>query len=132
MAEMRTDEGQTEHMRGGKGRMDEIGRSGIYPASDPNAPGNAEFRTEGELVRHSIGSSTSRKNRRARNLVLSPKVFAFGLGLLVSDRIPPSRRKALGLTLVAIGAATTIPAAVAVFGRRTPELSLSRNARMGR
>jgi hypothetical protein len=68
------------------------------------------------------------------NLVLTPQVFgfvvgtraalAFGLGLLLADRIPASRRRALGLTLVAIGAATTIPAAISVFGRRVPERSL--------
>ena len=62
------------------------------------------------------------------NLVLSPPLLgfvigtraalAFGLGLLLADRIPRSRRQALGLTLVVIGAATTIPAAMSVFGRR--------------
>jgi multisubunit Na+/H+ antiporter MnhB subunit len=64
------------------------------------------------------------------NLVLSPPLLgfvvgtrvalAFGLGLLVSDRIPAARRRTVGLTLVAIGAVTTIPAAMSVFGRRTP------------
>jgi hypothetical protein len=139
MAEIRTDDAQTEYLRGGKGRIDEIGKSGIYPSSYPDAPGDSEIRTEGELVRHSIGSSTSRKTRRARSLVLSPRLFGFvvgtravlgfGLGLLLGDRIPRSRRKALGLTLVAIGAVTTIPAAVAVFGRRTPRWSLNTNTR---
>jgi len=62
------------------------------------------------------------------NLILTPPLLgfvvgtraalAFGLGLLLADRIPESRRRAVGLTLVAIGAATTIPAAMAVFGRR--------------
>jgi hypothetical protein len=46
--------------------------------------------------------------------------LAFGLGLLLSERIPESRRRAVGLTLVAIGAATTIPAAMTVLGRRIP------------
>jgi hypothetical protein len=64
------------------------------------------------------------------NLVLSPPILgfvigtraalAFGLGLLLADRIPESRRRAVGLTLVAIGAATTIPAAMSVFGHRVP------------
>ena len=63
------------------------------------------------------------------NLVLNPRLLgfivgtraalAFGLGLLLADRIPESRRRTLGLTLVGIGAATTIPAAIAVFGRRS-------------
>lgn len=43
---------QDEYMRGGKGRKDEVGGSGIYPASSPNAPGDAEVRSERDLVRH--------------------------------------------------------------------------------
>jgi hypothetical protein len=44
--------------------------------------------------------------------------LAFGAGLLLADRIPASRRRKIGLTLVAIGAGTTIPAAIGVFGSR--------------
>ena len=64
------------------------------------------------------------------NLVLSPPLLgfvvgtraalAFGLGLLLADRIPAARRRAVGLTLVVIGAATTIPAAMSVLGSRVP------------
>jgi hypothetical protein len=42
----------SEYVKGGKGRKDEVGRSGIYPASAPDAPVDAEIRTEGELVAH--------------------------------------------------------------------------------
>jgi len=62
------------------------------------------------------------------NLVLNPPLLgfivgtraalAFGLGLLLADRMPESRRRTIGLTLLGIGAATTIAAAIAVFGRR--------------
>jgi hypothetical protein len=62
-------------------------------------------------------------------LVLSPPTFgfvvgtraalAFGVGLLIADRIPKSRRRTLGLSLLALGAATTIPAAISVFSSRT-------------
>ena len=55
-----------------------------------------------------------------KQLVLGMPTFAFivatraalgvGLGLLASRRMPESRRRAVGATLVAIGAATTIPA----------------------
>ena len=38
-----------------------------------------------------------------------------GIGLLLSGGLAESRRRAIGLTLVAIGVATTIPAAMAVF-----------------
>ena len=44
--------------------------------------------------------------------------LGFGAGLLLADRIPQPRRRAMGLALVAIGAATTIPAAMGVFGSR--------------
>jgi hypothetical protein len=64
------------------------------------------------------------------NLVLSPPLFgfaigtraalAFGLGLLVADRIPAERRRTLGMTLVALGAATTIPIAMSIVGQRRP------------
>jgi hypothetical protein len=61
--------------------------------------------------------------------VLSPPTFgfvvgtraalAFGIGLLLADRIPKPRRRTLGLSLLALGAATTIPAAISVFSSRT-------------
>lgn len=35
---------------GGKGRKDEVGRTGIYPASGPYPPGDAEVRGQGELA----------------------------------------------------------------------------------
>jgi hypothetical protein len=40
--------------------------------------------------------------------------LAAGVALLVADRLPASRRRAIGSALVAIGAATTIPALIAV------------------
>lgn len=43
---------QSEYVKGGKGRKDEVGRSGIYPASSPDAPADAQVRSEGELVGH--------------------------------------------------------------------------------
>jgi hypothetical protein len=43
--------------------------------------------------------------------------LAFGAGLLLAGRIPEARRRRIGLTLVALGAATTIPAARAVLGQ---------------
>jgi hypothetical protein len=45
--------------------------------------------------------------------------LAFGVALLVSERIPASRRRALGYALVAIGAATTVPAVRSVIGGLT-------------
>jgi hypothetical protein len=45
--------------------------------------------------------------------------LGFGAGLLLADKLSESRRRALGLSLVAIGVATTIPAARKVFGGRT-------------
>ena len=64
-----------------------------------------------------------------KNLALSLPTFgfivgtraalAFGVALLVSDRIPASRWRALGYALLAIGAATTVPAARSVIGSLT-------------
>jgi len=60
-----------------------------------------------------------------KELVLDLPTFAFvvstraalglGIGLLIAERIPADRRRAVGSALVAMGAATTIPAAMAVF-----------------
>jgi hypothetical protein len=63
-----------------------------------------------------------------KELVLNPPLLmfvvgtraalAFGAGLLASERIPDDVRRPLGLALVAFGVATTIPAAMKVFGSR--------------
>lgn len=42
-----------------------------------------------------------------------------GLGLLASGRLKQSRRRAIGWTLLAVGALTTIPAARRVLGGRS-------------
>jgi hypothetical protein len=52
-------------------------------------------------------------------MVATRAALAFGVGLLVSGRIPPARRRAVGTALVAFGAATTLPAVLALReGRR--------------
>jgi hypothetical protein len=43
-----------------------------------------------------------------------------GLGLLLADRLPDDRRKAVGWTLLLVGAATTIPLAFDVLGGLCP------------
>ena len=40
-----------------------------------------------------------------------------GLGLLLADRLPDDRRKAIGWTLVLVGAVSTIPLAIEVLGK---------------
>ena len=56
MEEQKRDNGQSErdqeYVKGGKGRRDEVGGSGIYPASSANVPADAEIRSESELVSH--------------------------------------------------------------------------------
>jgi hypothetical protein len=44
-----------------------------------------------------------------------------GLGLLFADKLNEEQRKAVGWTLFLVGAATTIPLALNVFGKRQPE-----------
>jgi hypothetical protein len=52
-------------------------------------------------------------------IVATRAALGVGLGLLASRRIPENRRRAVGATLVALGAATTIPAIYQVVrGRR--------------
>jgi hypothetical protein len=67
------------------------------------------------------------------SLVLRPSLFgfivgtraalAFGVALLMADRIPQSRRRPIALTLIGLGVATTIPAVSAVIGSRSPDAS---------
>jgi EamA domain-containing membrane protein RarD len=41
-----------------------------------------------------------------------------GLGLLLADRLNPEQRRSIAWTLIAVGALTTIPLAMIVFGSR--------------
>ena len=43
-----------------------------------------------------------------------------GIGLLVAGRLSDEARRAVGRTLLAIGAATTVPLALRIFGSRRP------------
>jgi hypothetical protein len=43
------DSPEQQYVRGGKGRRDEVGHTGIYPASSPDAPGDAQVRGQEEL-----------------------------------------------------------------------------------
>jgi hypothetical protein len=43
-----------------------------------------------------------------------------GLGLLLSNRLSESQRRAAGWALLLVGALSTIPLALEVFGRRYP------------
>jgi hypothetical protein len=47
-------------------------------------------------------------------IVATRAALGVGVGLLMSERVPPQRRRAIGAALVAIGAATTVPAAMSV------------------
>ena len=44
--------------------------------------------------------------------------LAFGVGLLVANRIPEHLRRRIALSLIGVGAATTIPAARALLSNR--------------
>jgi hypothetical protein len=52
-------------------------------------------------------------------VVATRAALAFGVGLLVSGRIPAARRRTVGRALVVLGAAATVPAVLALReGRR--------------
>jgi hypothetical protein len=48
-------------------------------------------------------------------IVSTRAALGVGIGLLVSARLPAERRRAIGAALVAIGAATTVPALMSVI-----------------
>jgi hypothetical protein len=48
-------------------------------------------------------------------IVSTRTALGVGIGLLVSEKLPAHRRRAIGATLVAIGAATTVPAVLSVI-----------------
>ena len=50
-------------------------------------------------------------------LVGTRAALAHGLGLLLADCLPESQRKAVGWTLLMVGAVTTVPLACEVFGK---------------
>ena len=53
-------------------------------------------------------------------VVATRAMIGVGLGLLLSDRFSRSRRQTLAKTLLAIGAASTVPAVIAGFrGKKT-------------
>jgi hypothetical protein len=68
------------------------------------------------------------------NVLLKFPVFGFvvatramlgvGIGLLLSERLPARRRRRIGMTLATIGAASTLPAAIAVLRGRTDAAEL--------
>jgi hypothetical protein len=49
---------------------------------------------------------------------------AAGLALLLSDRMNPEQRRAIGWALLAVGIVTTVPLAAQVFGKLQEDKSL--------
>jgi hypothetical protein len=60
-------------------------------------------------------------------VVSTRAALGVGIGLLLAEKLPADRRRVLGATLVALGASTTIPAAVSVM-RSVRQSSRSRRA----
>jgi hypothetical protein len=50
-------------------------------------------------------------------LVGTRAALGAGFGLLLADRMPASQRKAVGWTLLLVGAVTTVPLAFEVLGK---------------
>ena len=51
-------------------------------------------------------------------VIATRAALGVGIGLLVADRIPRDQRRMIGSVLFAIGAATTVPALMAIRSRR--------------
>ena len=60
-------------------------------------------------------------------IVSTRAVLGVGIGLLLSERLPARRRRAIGRALIAVGAATTVPAAISVVRslRRSKQREMS-------
>jgi len=56
-------------------------------------------------------------------IVATRGMLGAGFGLLLSEKMSPEQRRAAGWMLVAVGVVTTIPAALAIFGRRDRALA---------
>ena len=57
-------------------------------------------------------------------VIATRAALAAGVGLLLSDKLRRGKRRKVGLTLIALGALTTLPAAIFVrqgFRREDPE-----------
>ena len=63
-------------------------------------------------------------------IVATRAALGVGIGLLLSEKLGAARRRKAGWALVAIGAATTIPAALAVTRRRKASLTIHPRAQM--
>ncbi len=57
-------------------------------------------------------------------VVATRAALGFGLGLLLADRLPTGPRRNIGMMLVGIGAATTIPAALSLLANRVPQANI--------
>jgi hypothetical protein len=53
-------------------------------------------------------------------VVATRAALAFGAGLLVSGKIQQPRRRKIGMALVALGAASTVPAVMTIRRQMTP------------
>jgi len=54
-------------------------------------------------------------------VAMTRAALGFGLGLLIAERIETPQRRAVGWTLVAVGAISTIPLAINFFGSKGPQ-----------
>ena len=64
-------------------------------------------------------------------IIATRAALGVGVGLLASLRVPESRRRRIGAALVALGAATTVPAVIEVM-RGRKRLARARRAASGR
>ena len=61
-------------------------------------------------------------------VITTRAALAAGVGLLLSDRLSGGKRRKVGLTLIAVGAITTLPAAIFVrrgFRREDQEMRVA-------
>jgi hypothetical protein len=63
-------------------------------------------------------------------IVATRAILGVGVGLLVASRVPEAQRRLIGLALLGIGAASTIPAVAALMRARKEGNQLELGARV--
>jgi hypothetical protein len=71
---------------GGQGRIDEVGRTGVYPASGPYPPGEAEVRTPESFVH-------GQRDAEGREVEGGSEPIYFNKEKLLGGATPPSSGK---------------------------------------
>src|SRR4051794_27331136 len=83
-------EGDRGQPGGGRGRIDEVGRSPVYPGSGPQPSGDAEVRTPGSFV-HGQTDEQGRPVEGGSEITMTPEGAVLGVATPPSSSPPQDR-----------------------------------------